>query len=51
MKVFYLLRTKQMTSLETLMESDEISNRLKNIINQFIPDGIGKSGTIKSPLK
>lgn len=51
MKVFHLLRTKQMTSLETLMESDDISNRLKNIVNQFMPDGAIKASTIRSPHK
>lgn len=51
MKVFHLLRTKQMTSLDNLMESDDISNRLKNIINQFTPEGIAKTSTNKSPRK
>ena len=51
MKVFHLLRSKHVTSLENLMESDDISNRLKNIINQFTPDGIAKTGTLKSPHK
>lgn len=39
-----------MTSLDNLLESDEISNRLKTILNQLIQEG-GKNTLVNSPHK